>query len=99
VVHDGGHAGEQFLMVDLADGETVVPVVDQAQVGPAAADDDTTVSADRLDGPASPPVCFKLRVGRGKSVAFGCSPPRTEQLHFALDAFEMAGTGERTGAV
>jgi hypothetical protein len=29
VVHDGSHSAEQRLMVDLADDEAVVPVVDQ----------------------------------------------------------------------
>jgi hypothetical protein len=42
VVHDGGHAGEQCLLVDLADSETVVPLVDQGQVGPAAGNDRST---------------------------------------------------------
>ena len=51
VVHDGGHPREQCLMVDLADDEAVVPVVDQRQVGPAAGDDRATaLRADRLDG-------------------------------------------------
>ncbi len=35
-MHDGGHPAEQRLVVDLADGEAVVLVVDQGQVGPAA---------------------------------------------------------------
>ena len=51
VVHDGGRPGEQGLMVDFADDEAVVPVVDQSQVGPAAGDDGATaLRTDRLDG-------------------------------------------------
>lgn len=38
VVYDGCYSGEQGLVVDLADGEAVVRVVDQGQVGPAARD-------------------------------------------------------------
>jgi hypothetical protein len=36
---DGGHPAEQGLLVDLADGEAVVPVVDRSQAGPAAGGD------------------------------------------------------------
>ncbi len=51
VVHDGGHPAEQCLLVDLADGEAVVPVVDQGQVRPAAGDEcAAALRADRLDG-------------------------------------------------
>ena len=51
VVHDGGHPAEQRLLVDLADDEAVVPVVDQGQVGPAAGDEHAAaLRADRLDG-------------------------------------------------
>ena len=51
VVHDGGHPAEQCLLVDLADDEAVVLVVDQGQVGPAAADEHAAaLRADRLDG-------------------------------------------------
>lgn len=51
VVHDGGHPGEQCLMVDLADHEAVVPVVHRSQAGPAAGEQDTAaVATDRLDG-------------------------------------------------
>ena len=35
VVHDGGHPAEQCLVVDLAHGEAVVPVVDQSQARPS----------------------------------------------------------------
>ena len=42
---------KQCLMVDLADVEAVVTVVDQGQVGPAAGEDDATaLRPDRLDG-------------------------------------------------
>ena len=51
VVHDGGHPAEQRLLVDLADGEAVVPVVDQGEAGPAAGDEyAAALRADRLDG-------------------------------------------------
>jgi hypothetical protein len=51
VVHDGGHPAEQRLLVDLADDEAVVPVVDRGQVGPAAGEDDAAaLRADRFDG-------------------------------------------------
>lgn len=51
VVHDCGHPAEQCLLVDLADGEAVVLVVDQAQVGPASGDEyAAALRADRLDG-------------------------------------------------
>ena len=51
VMHDGGHPAEQCLVVDLADGEAVVPVVDQRQVGPAAGEERAAaLPADRLDG-------------------------------------------------
>ena len=51
VVHDGGHPAEQCLLVDLADGEAVVPVVDRGEVGPAASDEyAAAVRADRVDG-------------------------------------------------
>jgi hypothetical protein len=51
VVHHGGAPAEQGLVVDLADDEAVVPVVGQAQVGPALADHGATaLRADHLDG-------------------------------------------------
>jgi hypothetical protein len=39
VVHDRGDPGEQRLLVDLADGETVGCLVHERQVGPAARHD------------------------------------------------------------
>jgi hypothetical protein len=51
VVHDGGHPAEQRLLADLADGEAVVAVVDQVQIGPAAGEKCTAaLRADRFDG-------------------------------------------------
>jgi hypothetical protein len=51
VVHHGGHPAEQLLLVDLADDEAVVDVVDRGQAGPAAGEDDTAaLRPDRLDG-------------------------------------------------
>jgi hypothetical protein len=51
VVHDSGHSSKQCLLVDLADGEAVVPVVDQRQVSPAAGDERAAAPrADRLNG-------------------------------------------------
>ena len=50
-MHDRGHPAEQFLQVDLADDEAVVAVVDQGQVGPAAAQQNAVpMGADGLDG-------------------------------------------------
>ncbi|MYU14108.1 hypothetical protein GTZ78_26305 [Streptomyces sp. SID8361] len=46
-----GHPAEQRLMVDLPDGETVVPVVDRGQSCPATGEEHTAaLRADRLDG-------------------------------------------------
>jgi hypothetical protein len=39
VVHDGGHPAKQCLLVDLADGEAVVPVVDWDEIAPTAGDE------------------------------------------------------------
>jgi hypothetical protein len=51
VVHDDGHPAEQLLLVDLADDEAVVDVVDRGQAGPAAGEEDpAALRADRLDG-------------------------------------------------
>ena len=50
VVHHGGHPAEQRLLVDLADGETVVLIVDQGEVGPAGPEQDAAaLGPDRLD--------------------------------------------------
>ncbi len=51
MVHDGGYPGEQCLLVDLADEEAVVDVVDRGQPGPAAGEQDpAAVCAAGLDG-------------------------------------------------
>ncbi|GAA3831730.1 hypothetical protein GCM10022226_61090 [Sphaerisporangium flaviroseum] len=39
MVHDGGHPSEQYLLVDPADDEAVVPLVDQRQADPASGDE------------------------------------------------------------
>src|SRR5699024_4206875 len=51
VMHDGGHAWEQRLLIDLSDHEAVVLIVEFAGPGEAATDDQPAPpSADRLDG-------------------------------------------------
>ena len=50
VVHDGGDAREQRLVVDLADDETALLGVGQREVGPASAENDAPpMRAGRLD--------------------------------------------------
>jgi len=48
VVHDGGQPAEPLLLVGLADGEAVVPVVDRCEFGPATGDE-CAVAVLRLD--------------------------------------------------
>ncbi|WP_206628453.1 hypothetical protein, partial [Mesorhizobium sp. M1A.F.Ca.IN.020.06.1.1] len=51
VMHDRGDAAEQRLLVDIADGEPIVPVVGKAKLGPATRDHRApALGADRLDG-------------------------------------------------
>src|SRR5690242_16872494 len=51
VVYDGGDPTEQGLLVDLADGEAVIAVVDRHEIGPAAGDEcAAALRANRVEG-------------------------------------------------
>ena len=91
VVHDGGHPGEQRLVVDLADGEAVVPVVDQGQVGPAAGD-------ERRGGPArgSPRWPPGRRPPGARTLP---KPTYTGGVPASRNAASSAGSGRSSGRI
>ncbi len=51
MMHDSRYATKQGLLVDLAGYKTIIVIVDQAKVGPAACDQrPASLRAQRLDG-------------------------------------------------
>lgn len=94
VVHDSRDPREQILMVDLADGEAVVPVVDQAQIGPAAADQHAMAVRLRRGTPADRQAAHGRRAG-----STPLSPPRRSPASRAAAAERDAATGWDADAV
>ena len=91
VVHDGGHPAEQGLLVDLADGEAVVPVVDQGQVGPAAGE--RARGGPARGSPRSPPG----RCPRGARML--PKPTYTGGGPASRNASSSAGSGRSSGRI